>query len=64
MQYIERVNSDITYTPQISQSLNTFTELTNKTIESIDAEWNRVTITMPITPDTPKAFFRVNVELN
>jgi len=63
IEFLRRRNSTLVYVPEQSTSLGTTTPWETLTeepnIETVDATWERVRYATPITPATPRIFFRV-----
>jgi hypothetical protein len=64
LQFLRRKSSGLIYTPQRSSNLGDFVEMTGtQTVTSIDSQWERVSISEPVSSATPSSFARVQVSL-
>ena len=65
LEYLRRKGvPGLSYTPQFGSTLEDFTDATSSiVVESIDAEWERVTIADPAATGQPHRFGRVGVTL-
>jgi len=62
VQFLRRIGSGLSYTPQRSATLNVFVPMTGtQTITPIDAQWERVSVEELLT--NPSNFARVQVEM-